>query len=178
MLQIVTGKQLKVAEEAYRLIKTYTIQIFQDTLNLIGDIASDMISNIPNIQNSSIYFEGCKETKSGTIKDEVTPIITLNGHNKIPVKAFSGGEKTAIELAVDLAVIDVIESKAGKGANFFILDEPFNGLDSVCKEACLEVLRQYDTNKKIIMVDHSSELKEMVADVIKIVKDGETSYVA
>lgn len=170
-------KELKVAEEALRLIKNYTIQIFQDTLNIIGDTASDMISNIPNIQNSSIYFEGCKETKSGAIKDEVTPIINLNGHNKIPVKAFSGGEKTAIELAVDLAVIDVVESRAGKGANFFILDEPFNGLDSVCKESCLEVLKQYDTNKKIIMVDHSSELKEMVSDVITVVKEGEVSFI-
>lgn len=170
-------KKLKVAQEAHRLIKAYTIQVFQDTLNLIGDTATEMISSIPNIQNSSIYFEGCKENKSGTIKDEVTPVITLNGHNKIPIKAFSGGEKTAIELAVDLAVIDIIEAKTGKGANFFILDEPFNGLDSVCKESCLEVLKQYDTNKKIIMVDHSSELKEMVSDVITIVKEGEVSFV-
>lgn len=173
-----SNNKLKVAEEAHRLIKTYTIQVFQDTLNLIGDVATEMISAIPNIQNSSIYFEGCKENQNGAIKDEVTPIITLNGHNKIPIKAFSGGEKTAIELAVDLAVIDVIEAKTGKGANFFILDEPFNGLDSICKEACLEVLKQHDTNKKIIMVDHSSELKEMVSDVITIVKEGESSFVA
>lgn len=171
-------KRLKIAQEAHRLIKTYTIQVFQDTLNLIGDVATEMISSIPNIQNSSIYFEGCRENQNGAIKDEVTPIITLNGHNKIPVKAFSGGEKTAIELAVDLAVIDVIEAKTGKGANFFILDEPFNGLDSICKESCLEVLKQYDTNKKIIMVDHSSELKEMVSDVILIVKEGESSFVS
>ena len=173
-----SNDKLKVAQEAHRLIKTYTIQVFQDTLNLIGDVATEMISAIPNIQNSSIYFEGCKENQNGAIKDEVTPIITLNGHNKIPIKAFSGGEKTAIELAVDLAVIDVIEAKTGKGANFFILDEPFNGLDSICKEACLEVLRQHDTNKKIIMVDHSSELKEMVSDIITIVKEGESSFVA
>jgi DNA repair exonuclease SbcCD ATPase subunit len=173
-----TEKNLRVAEEAQRLIKTYTIQVFQETLDLIGEVATSMVSSIPNIQNSTIYFEGCKENQNGSIKDEVTPVITINGHNKIPIKAFSGGERTAIELAVDLAVIDIIETKTGKGANFFILDEPFNGLDSICKEACLEVLKQYDTNKKIIIVDHSSELKEMVSDVITIVKEGESSFVA
>lgn len=171
------NEQVDIAQEANRLIKSYTIQVFQDTLNLIGDLATDLISSIPNVQNSSIYFEGAKESKNGSVKDEVTAIINLNGNNKIPIKAFSGGEKTAIELAVDLAVVDIIESKTQKGINVLILDEPFDGLDSVCKEQSLEILKQHDTNKKIILVDHSSELKEMVSDVITICKDGEVSYI-
>ena len=169
--------KIAVAEEAKRLIKSYTLQTFQDTLDTIGETASNTLSGIPNMSTSSIYFEGCKETKSGKIKDEVSAILTMDGEDKIPIKSLSGGERTAIDLAVDLAVIDVIESKAGKGANFYVIDEPFDGLDSICKENCLEILRQIDTNKKIIMVDHSSELKEMVSDIITVVKSGENSHI-
>jgi len=166
-----------IAEEAKRLIKSYTLQTFQDTLDIIGDTATATLGGIPNMSTSSVYFEGCKETKSGKIKDEVSAILTMDGEDKIPIKSLSGGERTAIDLAVDLALIDVIESKAGKGANFYVIDEPFDGLDSVCKENCLEILRQIDTNKMIIMVDHSSELKEMVSDIITVVKSGESSTV-
>lgn len=171
-------KQIVVAEESKRLVKTYVLQMFQDTLDDIGVVASNIIAGIPNMATSTIYFEGCRETKSGSIKDEIVAIINMDGINDIPIKSLSGGEETTTDLAVDLAVIDVIETKVGKGANFFFMDEPFDGLDSVCKENCLEILKQLDTNKKIIMVDHSSELKEMVSDVILVVKEGDTSTIS
>jgi DNA repair exonuclease SbcCD ATPase subunit len=166
-----------VADESKRLIKAYVLQTFQETLDAIGEQATNILAAIPNMTTSTVYFEGCKETKSGSIKDEVVAILNTDGNNDIPIKSLSGGERTAIDLAIDLAVIDVIETKASKGANFLFMDEPFDGLDSVCKENCLEILKQIDTNKKIIMVDHSSELKEMVSDVILVIKKGETSSV-
>jgi DNA repair exonuclease SbcCD ATPase subunit len=171
-------QKIMIADESKRLIKTYVLQTFQETLDAIGESATEILSAIPNMNTSTIYFEGCKETKSGSIKDEIVAIVNSDGTNDIPIKSLSGGERTAIDLAVDLAVIDVIETKAGKGANFFFMDEPFDGLDSVCKENCLEILKQIDTNKKIIMVDHSSELKEMVSDVILVIKKGELSTIA
>jgi len=172
------GKKLVVAKESQRLIKAYVLQTFQDTLDAIGETATNILSAIPNMNTSTIYFENCKETKTGSIKDEITAIINIDGNNDIPINSLSGGEKTAIDLRADLAFIDVIEQKVAKGANFFFMDEPFDGLDSVCKENCLEILKQVDTNKKIIMVDHSSELKEMVSDVILVVKNGESSSIA
>ena len=171
-------KKTIVAEESKRLIKAYVLQTFQETLDAIGEVATNILTAIPNMATSTVYFEGCKETKSGSIKDEVVAILNMDGNNEIPIKSLSGGERTAVDLAIDLAVIDVIETKASKGANFLFMDEPFDGLDSVCKENCLEILKQIDTNKKIIMVDHSSELKEMVSDVILVIKKGETSTIA
>lgn len=173
------GKHAKaeVASEAKRLIKTYTLQIFQNTLDYIGNYATDILSNIPNMSNCTIYFEGCKENKNGNIKDEVSAIINMDGYNNINIKTLSGGERTAIDLAVDLAVIDMIESKAGKGANFFILDEPFDGLEDINISQCLEVIKTVDTNKKIIIVDHNPIAKEMITDSIIVVRNGETSEV-
>lgn len=169
--------ELSVAEEAKRALKTYTLQIFQDTLDSIGAYATEILSEIPNMTNATIYFEGCKENKSGSIKDEVNAIINMDGYNDINIKTLSGGERTAIDLAVDLAVIDMIENKAGKGANFFILDEPFEGLEEINISQCLEVLKQADINKKIIIVDHNPIAKEMINDRIMVERDGEESVV-
>lgn len=170
-------KKLAVAEESKRLIKTYTLQIFQDTLDYIGSYASEILTEIPNMTNTSIYFEGCKENKSGTIKDEVNAIVNMDGYDNINIKTLSGGERTVIDLAVDLAVIDMVESRAGKGANFFILDEPFDGLEDINIAQYLEVLKQVDTNKKIIIVDHNPIAKEMITDTILVERDGEQSVV-
>jgi exonuclease SbcC len=168
---------ISIAEESKRFVKSYMLQMFQDSLDYIGSYASNMLNNIPNMVNASIYFEGCKENKNGKIKDEVNAIINMDGDNEINIKTLSGGERTAVDLAVDMAVIDMIESKAGKGADFFILDEPFVGLDAVSIERCVQMLTEIDTNKKIIIVDHSTELKAMINDTITVIRNGETSRI-
>jgi len=176
--QIEVNKQsIAIANESKRLIKNYTLQIFQESLDYIGEQATQIMSRIPNMSNASIYFEGCKEAKNGNIKDEVNPIVNLDGENEIPFKSLSGGEETAIELAVDLAVIDMIEFKTGKGADFFILDEPFTGLDSINSEKVMYMLTTLDTNKKIIIVDHNESVKAIVNETITIVRDGEESSI-
>jgi len=171
------SQTLSIAEETKRLIKTFTLQIFQETLDNIGDYATNILADIPNMSNTSIYFEGCKENKSGTIKDEVNAIINMDGYSDVNIKTLSGGERTAIDLAVDIAVIDMIESISGKGAEFFILDEPFDGLEDINIIQCLEILKQVDTNKKIIIVDHNPIAKEMITDTIIVERDGEESVV-
>lgn len=171
-------KNIVLSEESIRLIKNYTLQKFQDTLDYIGARATEIINMIPNMANAVIYFEGAKETKSGKIKNEVNAVLNLEGDSAIPIKTLSGGERTSADLAVDLAVGEMIESMTQKGVNFLIIDEGFDGLDSISKIECLEILKNISTDKKILMVDHSSEVKEMVYDIIKVRRVNEESFVA
>lgn len=172
-----TQKALEITSDAVGIIKAYTNSLFQDALDSIALKATQILSRIPNMATASIYFEGFKETKSGTIKEEVSAVMTMDGEIGIPIKSMSGGERTAIDLAVDLAVIDMVEEIAGKGLDLFVLDEPFDGLDSTCREQCLEILKMHMTEKKIVIVDHSNETKEMVSDRILVVRDGQESSV-
>ncbi|HXN74970.1 MAG TPA: ABC transporter ATP-binding protein, partial [Candidatus Acidoferrum sp.] len=79
--------------------------------------------------------------------------------------------------AVDLSAIELIENKANKGINIFILDEPFNGLDTVCIEMALEVLKNASAHKKLVIVDHNPEVKQMVESKLLVIRDGTTSRV-
>ena len=170
-------RDITLSEESIRLIKNFTLQKFQDTLNYIGDRATEIINMIPNMANAVIYFENAKETKTGKIKNEVSAVINLEGDSKVPIKTLSGGERTSADFAIDLAVGEMIENMTKKGVNFLIIDEGFDGLDSVSKIQCLDILKSLNTNKKILMVDHSSEVKEMVCDIIKVKRVNEESFI-
>jgi len=146
------------------------MKIFQETLDTIGATASNILNQIPNVQSSSISFESFKEQKNGKIKEEITAMLNNGSSENVDIRSLSGGERSSIDIAVDLAAIDILEDKFNKGMNLFILDEPFDGLDTISKEQYLELLKNLNTNKKLIIIDHSSEVKEMVSDTIIIEK--------
>ena len=129
------------------------------------------------VQHSTVRLVGTKETKDGKVKEEVNAVIDSDGEESIPMKSFSGGEESAIDLAVDLAVIDFVENRANKGIDIFILDEPFTGLDSVNIEQILEVLKNANINKKLMIVDHNPIIAEFMSDKIKVVRTGATSVI-
>lgn len=165
-------KQLLIATEAKRAIKTYTMQIFQDSLNFVGSYTTKLLNSIPAMANATLYFENCKETKTGKIKDEINCIINIDGENDINIKTLSGGERTAVDLAVDFAIVEMLESQLGIGADWMVLDEPFEGMDVMGIEAIIEVIKQAGVNKRIILVDHHSETKEIVDHTISVVRSG------
>lgn len=170
-------RDILLSEESIRLIKNFTLQKFQDTLNYIGHRATEIINMVPNMANAVIFFENNKETKSGNIKNEVNAIINLESDGMVPIKTLSGGERTSADFAVDLAVSEMIENMTQKGVNFLVIDEGFDGLDSISKIQCLEILKNLNTDKKILIVDHSSEVKEMIYDNIIVKRIGEKSFI-
>jgi len=169
--------RLSVSSEAHKLIKSYVNDLFYEFLSSVGDRASEIINKIPNMASASIYFENLKETKSGTVKEEINAILTIDGEGGVPVKSLSGGERTAIDLAVDLAVVEILEQRFNKGADFMILDEPFGGLDAVSIEGCLELLANSGSTKRLMLVDHSEETKQHISDKILVVRDGQFSRI-
>ena len=168
---------LKLAEEAKKAIKSYISCSFDDSLVQIGETATRIVRGIPNMANTTLQLEGIRETKEGKLKEEVNAVISSDGEIGIPIKSLSGGERSAVDLAIDLAVIDLIEQKTGKGIDVFILDEPFTGLDTVSIEMTLEMLKNSNINKRLIIVDHNPEVKQMVESKITVIRDGATSRI-
>lgn len=169
--------EFEIATEAKKVIKSFASCSFDDALESIGNSATAMIRAIPVMRNATIQLEGLKENKDGKIKEEVNAIISKGTHIGIPIASLSGGEESSVDLAIDLAVVEYIEAKAGKGTNVFILDEPFTGMSTVDIEMALEVLKNSNTNKTLILVDHNPEAKQMVESRLVAVREGETSKI-
>lgn len=169
--------RLQLAEEVKRAVKSYTSCSFDDALDEIGDTATRIIRGIPNMANATIQLQGVRETKEGKVKEEVNAVINVDGEVGVPFKSLSGGERSSVDLAIDLAVIELLENKSNKGIDVFILDEPFTGLDTVSIEMALDVLKNSNLSKRLVIVDHNPEVKQMVQSRLVVVREGTTSRV-
>jgi DNA repair exonuclease SbcCD ATPase subunit len=138
-------------EELKRATKSYLSCSFDEALETISENATRLVRCIPNMANATIQLMGVWETKEGKVKEEVNAVLNLDGDENIDIRSLCGGERSAIDLAVDLSAIELIENKANKGINIFVLDEPFNGLDTVCIEMALEVLMPVHTKNLLLL---------------------------
>lgn len=173
----VVNSDIESYEELKKAVKSYLSCSFDEALETISENATRLARCVPNMANATIQLMGMWETKDGKIREEVNAVLNLDGDENIDIRSLCGGERSAIDLAVDLSVIELIENKTNKGINIFVLDEPFTGLDTVCIEMALEVLKNSSTNKKLIIVDHNPEVKEMVESSLLVVRDGLTSKI-
>lgn len=170
-------RDLIMSDESRRALKSYISAKFDEALEGISETASQMLAHVPNMATATIQMRGTKENKDGKVKEEVNAVINMDGEEAIPIRSLSGGERSATDLAIDLAVIDFLEHRTGKGINIFVLDEPFEGLDTVCVEQTLEILKNANFNKKLIIVDHNPEVKQMVGSRIMVIREGLTSNI-
>lgn len=169
--------RLAMAEELKRALKSYLSCSFDSALENIGDNATRLIRNIPNMASSTIQLEGIRETNAGALKEEVNAVIHMDGEHNIDIRTLSGGERTSADLAIDLAVISLIEERANKGIDLLILDEPLGGLDATNSEQVLEMLKNSNTGKRLVLVDHSPIVKEFISDKIIVERNGQLSTV-
>jgi ABC-type branched-subunit amino acid transport system ATPase component len=173
----VISNSMDVMEELKRAVKSFLSCSFDEALDTISENATKLVRHVPNMANATIQLSGVRETKDGKIKEEVNAVLNLDGDENVDIRSLCGGERSSCDLAIDLSVIDYIEQKTGKGMNILILDEPFTGLDTVCVEMALEVLKNSNPHKKIIVVDHNPVVKESISDRIVVVRNGLISNV-
>jgi DNA repair exonuclease SbcCD ATPase subunit len=152
--------------------------IFEEVLTDIGQTANSIMQRISNVQHVSIRFSSEKETKAGKVYKRITPIVSIGGQEVKPEAGLSGGMYTAVELAVDLAVGDVVSRRKGSFPGWLILDESFEGLGKASKETCLEMLTDFAKDRLILVVDHATELQSAFSQVIRVkLLDGKSSIV-
>jgi len=151
------------------MLRGFLGQIFAELLAEVSNETNRILSNLPNASKVTLHFETDRETQDGKLRNEITPVAFFGGRHWPLESGASGGMFTSIELAVDLAVANVISRRTGVELGWLILDESFaNGSDKVTKEGCLEILKQYSDDKLIIVVEHASEFKEMFSRVIEV----------
>ena len=93
-------KKCEFFEELKRAVKSYLSRSFDDALEEIGENATKMLRNIPNMSNATIQLSGVKETKEGKVKEEVTAQLHMDGEENVDIRTLSGGERASTDLAM------------------------------------------------------------------------------
>lgn len=127
--------------------------------------------------NVSYKIHSFKETSKGDITAKFSESLTMGGKD-ISIGSLSGGECKALSLCVDFAILDILEKYFGFALNPIILDEPFDGLDSIGREIVVELLEKLAQDRQIMVVDHASEVRSMFSQVIKVEKRNGISEVS
>jgi hypothetical protein len=149
--------------------------VFDEALEAISAETNQILASIANTRNCTLEFESEKETQDGKLRQEIVPVVTINGHRTSLEYGPSGGMLSAIELAVDLAVGKIISERTGACPGWLILDESFDGLGPREKETCLEILQLYAKDRLVIVVDHMSETQGLFTHRITVRSQGGVS---
>jgi DNA repair exonuclease SbcCD ATPase subunit len=159
------------------MLRGFLAYIFDETLARIADSTNARLALIPNVADITIRFASERETGTGKLRQEITAVCEKNGH-VVPLRAgISGGMYTAVELAVDLSLADVIAERTGVYPGWLILDEAFEGLDTPCKAACFDMLKDISKDRAVFVVDHTNEFQELFDSKIRVDFDGGKSTV-
>lgn len=151
--------------------------IFDDVLAEISAATNDILGRVANVRHITFGFESERETQSGNFQRRIVPVVTVDGKRVGMASGVSGGQKSAINLAVDLGVAEVIAKRRGSYPGWLILDEVFDGLGRVSKESCLEMLNAYAGDKLILVIDHGSEFQGLFSQTISVIMSGNQSII-
>lgn len=149
--------------------------IMDNMIDSFNDVVGEYINMI--WPNASYSLQSFKENKDGSQSAKFSETLTVNGRS-VSIGSLSGGEMRALSLALDFAILRVMRDTLSVQLNPIILDEPFDGLDSIGRELVIELLEQLSVNHCIIVIDHASEAKALFNKVIKVEKRGGISSVS
>jgi DNA repair exonuclease SbcCD ATPase subunit len=153
--------------------------IVEEVLVEIAAAANDILGQVANVRHLSIEFETERVAKTtDNVAAKITPIIYSRGRKVSFASGISGGMQAAVELAVDLAVGDVVSRRRGSYPGFLLLDEALDGLGATEKESCLEMLRISAGDRLILVVDHDSAFQGLFDSIIEVeMSDGRSRIV-
>lgn len=126
-------------------------------------------------QAASEFLAGMTEGRYSQIEldDDYTPLLFEDGEYK-PV--ISGGEEDVLNLAVRLAVSQMIAERAGVDLGLLILDEVFGSLDDMRRESVVSLLHNLKgCFQQILLITHIEAIHDMVDQCIYVEYDPETS---
>lgn len=149
--------------------------IFDELLQELENRVNTLICDIPNLNTFSVSIESAQVAKNGNVKNNITIKIQKLG-KEMSVKNLSGGQICALELCFDLAISEIIRNRSGIKFNWVALDEAMDGLDIETKRCAIDTIKK-NINGLIVIVDHSTEIKESFEKVINVEFDGKNSYI-
>ncbi len=115
--------------------------------------------------------------KDDGVEDRFT--ITVRGPSGVDSYALlSGGERQRCNLIINLALQDLVASRATRPLPIAIYDEAFEGLDRTGVEAAMRVLCEAARDKDLVLVvTHQDALRDQFTHELRVVCDRGRSFV-
>lgn len=148
-------------------VKSHVLDLITPYLNKRANLYLKKLSG----SDIEINFSTQKKNKDGTYSDKFD-VQVINNTGGETYQANSEGEKKRIDLAISLAIQDLVLKRSEISTNVVIYDEVFDALDSVGAENTVELLKErLEVVGTIFVVTHNEHLKPLFEKVITVVKE-------
>lgn len=170
------SKRSEVLDDAIKVLSPSGVQSL--IIELIIDQINENIEKILSAIFPTISFSLLSQSllKSGKSSSKIGGNLVVEGQSR-GIGSLSGGELRSLYIAVDFAIMMTMEMFLGIKFKTLFLDEPFDGLDVQGRVIALETLASLLNNRKILIIDHASELNSYYNNCIKVTKKEGISYV-
>jgi len=125
-----------------------------------------------------MYFNTQREKKSakGEYRDEIDITWEIEGvEDSYPP---SGGQLKKMEIAVDLALMDLVATREGNHVDLLVLDEVLDGLDDEGVQRVLLLLNEMRTRRgSIFVISHEADVSEIFEKAVHVIKDNKVSKI-
>lgn len=124
-----------------------------------------------------MHFSTQRELKSkkDEVRDEITIKVNIEGNDDVTP---SSGQRTKMNIATDLALMDLVASREGGCLDLLMIDEVLDGLDDEGSERVLALLHELRGRRSsIYVISHGSTMAEIFEHGIKVVKEDKVSRV-
>jgi DNA repair exonuclease SbcCD ATPase subunit len=115
--------------------------------------------------------------KSGELRDKFS--VNIHSSSKADYDLSSGGERKRIDIAILLALQDIVASRAKYPLQLLIMDEISENLDEVGVERMLELLRNVSNSKgSCFYITHDENMKPLFPNIVTVTKQHGVSTIA
>jgi exonuclease SbcC len=176
-------REAALVRRADRATKAEVARALGDEINLVEELDrafSDLRTELnlqlrPDLQeNASRLLHDLTAGRYDDLEldESYVPTIVEDGEVK-PV--ISGGEEDIVNLAMRLAISQMIAERAGKPLSLLVLDEIFGSLDEERRASVLSLLRALsDRFPQVILITHVEGMREAFDRLIRLSYDVET----
>jgi exonuclease SbcC len=144
-----------------------------DSTLLELEIAANRHSQALGLEDWEVEFATERETVAGSLSHKFSVLLYPPDRNEpIPWESYSGGESHRWQLAITMALSEVLLSRAGMSTDIEVWDEPSTHLSPEGIDDLLTCLkdRAKELNRRIYLIDHNSLDKGSFDGVITVIK--------
>ncbi len=153
-----TAKDLRLRQELDRALTDLRTDLNASLRPELSDQASVFIRELTNDRYSDLELD-----------EDYRAILMEDGQAKPVV---SGGEEDVANLALRLAISQMIAERAGQPLSLLVLDEIFGSLDEERRGAVLELLRGLaDRFPQVVLITHIESVREGFDRVVRVSVD-------
>ena len=150
--------ELAMHQELDRALTDLRTELNQTLRPELSELASGFVRDLTNGRYSELELD---ENYMATLLDEGDPKAVI-----------SGGEEDIANLALRLAISQMIAERAGQPLALLVLDEIFGSLDEERRVAVVELLRSLaDRFPQVVLITHIDSVREGFDRVVRVAFD-------